>query len=362
MTFIPFPGFLRRAQLILMMVPIFTGSCDEFRPDDDIRPETTMTVATVAGDGTAGFVDGAGGEARFNYPCGMVADSGGNLYVADHANHAIRKITRDGVVSTYAGTGIAGFVDGDRSQAAFNHPYGLAMDGGGNLFVGDVMNHAIRKISVDGTVSTVAGGNQGFSDKDGGVARFNHPHGVAVGPDNMIYVADAYNNRIRMISPNGEVSTLAGNGNDGFVDGAGAEAEFFVPIGIAADEAGNIYVGDEGNSSVRKISPDGKVSTLAGNGRFSFSDGVGRNAEFNAPGGIGIDAEGNLYVADYFNNCIRKVSPSGHVEKIAGNLKKGFADGSPSEAQFYYPFGIAVDPNGVVYVGDQFNHRVRKIN
>ena len=133
-------------------------------------------------------------------------------------------------------------------------------------------------------------------------------------------------------------------------------------IGIVIDGEGNLYVGDEGNSSVRKISKDGRVATLAGNGKFSFADGVGKDATFNAPGGIAIDTHGNLYVADYLNNCIRKIGPGGQVRKIAGNLQKGFADGPPAEARFYYPFGIAVDRAGVVYVGDQFNHRIRKID
>jgi sugar lactone lactonase YvrE len=191
---------------------------------------------------------------------------------------------------------------------------------------------------------------------------FNHPYGVAVDSRQNVYVADSYNNRIRKVTPQGAVSTLAGNGNDGFLDGKGVEAEFFVPIGIVVDAAGNIYVGDEGNSSIRKVTPGGKVTTLAGSGKFSFSDGVGRNAEFNAPGGIAIDNGGNLYVADYLNNCIRRVSPAGEVRKIAGNLKKGFADGAAQDAQFYYPFGIAVDATGIIYVGDHYNHRIRKID
>jgi sugar lactone lactonase YvrE len=344
----------------LLFLLLFVSGCE----DEPQNPDSavSVSVSTLAGSNTPGLVDGAGSTAKFNYPCGMVLDPTGNLYVSDYGNHVIRKITPDGIVSTFAGTGVAGFADGPVSEAMFNNPYGLAIDHSGNLYVGDVSNHRIRKISPDGIVSTLAGCNQGFSDKSGSVARFNQPYGVAVDGQNNVYVADSYNNRIRKVTPDGSVSTLAGNGKDGFVDGPGSEAQFYVPIGIVVDIDGNVYVGDEGNSSIRKISPTGNVTTLAGNGRFSFSDGVGAHAEFNAPGGIAIDKSRNLYVADYLNNCVRKVTASGRVSKIAGNLKKGFADGNAAEAEFHYPFGIAVDPNGVIYVGDQFNHRIRKIN
>jgi sugar lactone lactonase YvrE len=351
-------GFLWFSLALLFLL----SSCQEEEGGPSTDEEEYSFVSTLAGTNAAGFVDGIGELARFNYPSGMAIDADRNLYVSDHSNHSIRKITPDGVVTTFAGTGEAGELDGHRLSATFNNPYGLAIDGGGNLYVSDVSNHRIRKIAPDGTVTTLAGKRQGFSDRKGQLAMFDHPYGVAVDKSGNVYVADSYNNRIRMITPDGSTSTLAGNGNDGFVDGLSSDAEFYVPIGIAIDQQGNLYVGDEGNSSVRKITPDGRVATLAGSGKFSFADGVGKNAVFNAPGAIAIDSHNNLFVADYLNNCIRKVSPEGEVRKIAGSREKGFADGSPSEAEFYYPFGIAVDGNGVVYVADQFNHRIRKID
>ncbi|MEX2235509.1 MAG: NHL repeat-containing protein [Cyclobacteriaceae bacterium] len=359
--FIPSLRGVRCAIGVALLI-FLIGSCQEQPENSDPVEDDFLVVSTLAGSDNPGLVDGIGPVAKFNNPSGMVLDPSGNLYVSDHSNHCIRKITPRGIVSTFAGTGQAGFENGYRTNATFNHPYGLAMDSKGNLYVGDVANHGIRKISADGMVSTLAGGRKGFSDREGDLAMFNHPYGVAVDSKNNVYVADSYNNRIRKITPDGSVSTLAGNGYDGFVDGKSSEAEFFVPIGIVADKHGNIYVGDEGNSSIRKISATGKVTTLAGNGKFSFCDGIGKNAEFNAPGAISIDGQGNLYVADYLNNCIRRVSPAGEVRKIAGNLEKGFADGAPQQALFYYPFGIAVDPTGIVYVGDHFNHRIRKIN
>lgn len=348
--------------LVLVILIFFIAGCEDEPQEVPIVEEEALTVSTLAGGSEPGLVDGTGAMARFNYPCGMVADAAGNLYVADQSNHSIRKITTTGEVSTFAGTGVAGFADGDRTQAMFNHPYGLAIDSKGSLYVGDVDNHAIRIISPEGVVRTLAGGRKGYSDRDGDLAMFNHPYGVAVDANGNVYVADSYNNTIRKVTPEGSASTFAGNGNDGFVDGPALNAEFYVPIGIVMDSGGNIYVGDEGNSSIRKITADGVVTTLAGNGQFSFADGVGRAAIFNAPGALAIDAEGNIFVADYLNNCIRKVSPSGEVRTIAGSLEKGFADGDPDEAKFYYPFGIAVDTTGTIYVGDQYNHRVRIIN
>lgn len=345
--------------LTLALTSLLLISCkDDYNDSHRLR---SNKVSTLAGSETPGMVDGIGSSAKFHYPSGIALDIAGNLYVSDNANHTIRKITPHGLVSTFAGTGEAGFADGDRLRAKFNSPYGLAIDQQGNLYVGDVANHRIRKISPDGKVTTLAGAKKGFSDRTGGQAKFNHPYGVAVDNNNDVFVADSYNNKIRKITPDGKVTTIAGNGHDGFVDGSVLQAEFYVPIGIVVDADGNIYIGDEGNSSIRKITSDGNVSTLAGNGKFSYSDGVGRNAAFNAPGAIALDAEGNLFVADYFNNSIRKVSPTGNVSKIAGNLKKGFADGKASEAQFHYPFGIAVNQEGVIYVGDHFNHRVRMI-
>lgn len=358
MTYLNFIPSRRILCAILVFQILLISSCE----DDKASQTGFTTVSTLAGSDGPGFVDGIGALSKFNYPCGIVVDPQGNLYVSDHSNHSIRKITPRGIVSTYAGTGQAGAMDGPRLRSTFNHPYGLALDADGNLYVGDVANHRIRKISPDGSVTTLAGHRKGFSDRTGDLAMFDHPYGVAVDAGGNVYVADSYNNRIRKITPDGVTTTVAGNGNDGFVDGQGGTAEFYVPIGIVVDTQGNLYVGDEGNSSVRKITPEAYVTTLAGNGKFSFADGVGKNAIFNAPGAIAIDPQGNLYVADYLNNCIRRVSPSGQVRKIAGNLQKGFADGTPSEAEFYYPFGIGVDPAGIVYVGDHFNHRIRKIN
>jgi sugar lactone lactonase YvrE len=226
-------------------------------------------ITTLAGQaGVSGSVDGAGAHALFHLPSGIAADRMGNLYVADSANNTIRKISAGGVTTTLAGlAGSPGSADGAGNAARFWTPFGVAVDNAGNVYVADTLNNTVRKIAPDGTVSTLAGlaGNAGSNDGIGGRARFRNPWAVAVdGPGN-VYVADASNNTIRRITPNGIVTTMAGlAGSSGSVDGPGAKARFNNPLGLAVDKAGNVYVADSANSTIRKIAPDGLVSTLAG--------------------------------------------------------------------------------------------------
>ncbi|MDR2208342.1 MAG: hypothetical protein LBE22_05145, partial [Azoarcus sp.] len=228
-------------------------------------------VSTLAG-GEEGFADGVGGEAKFYWPFGITSDAAGNLYVADGGNHRIRKITPAGEVSTLAG-GEEGFADGVGSDAEFDHPSGIAIDAAGNLYVADGGNHRIRKITPAGEVSTLAGGEEGFADGVGSDAKFEHPFGITVDAAGRLYVADTANDRIRKITPAGVVSTLAG-GELGFADGVGSNAKFSRPFGITSDAAGNLYVADTVNNRIRKITPAGEVSTLAGS-EEGFADGIG---------------------------------------------------------------------------------------
>jgi prepilin-type N-terminal cleavage/methylation domain-containing protein len=264
-------------------------------------------VTTFAGSGTAGLLDGAAATARFNTPYGVAVDSSGNVYVADTLNSLIRKITPTGTVSTFAGSGTAGFLDGAAGTAKFNYPQALAVDTTGNVYVADTANNRIRKITSTGTVSTLAGsGVAGSAEGTGTAAQFSNSFGIAVDSSGNVYVADTNNQRIRKITPGGVVMTLAGS-TGGYANGTGAAAQFLNPQGVAVDSSGNVYVADGNNNRIRKITPGGVVTTLAGSGTAAFADGTGVNASFSAPRGIAADSAGNVYVADSTNKRIRLV-------------------------------------------------------
>jgi glucose/arabinose dehydrogenase len=272
------------------------------------------TVTTFAG-GTRGSADGTGADARFNYPERVAIDGDGNLYVADSNNHTIRKITPAGVVTTLAGTAeSSGSADGTGADARFKYPEGVAVDGDGNLYVADRDNNTIRKITPAGVVTTLAGaaGSYGSADGTGADARFSRPIGVAVDGDGNLYVTDRNNQTIRKITPAGVVTTLAGAaGSYGSADGTGADARFSGPVGVAVDGDGNLYVTDSSNHTIRKITPAGVVTTLAGAAEsYGFADGTGPLARFNSPVGVAVDGDGNLYVTDRNNHTIRKITPA----------------------------------------------------
>lgn len=333
--------------------------------------DLTYTVSSLAGRGTAGAVDGAAPAAAFSFPGGVAVDAQGTVYVADQGNHCVRKISAMGMVSTLAGTGSRGYTDGPGSTAQFNSPAGVAVDGQGTVYVADALNHCIRAIAPTGVVRTVAGATgRGLQDGPGASARFQFPYGVAVDAQGTVYVADAGNHRIRIISSQGIVSTLAGNGsnlNYGVVnhaDGPGGSALFSNPFAVAVDGQGTVYVADADNYCIRKITSAGTVTTLAGNTMQGNANGTGGAALFDKPRGIAVDAAGVVYVADQYNGRICRITPAGLVSTWTGMAgAKGFADGTLQEAQFYHPIGIAVTSTGSeVYVGDFGNHRIRKIS
>ena len=318
-----------------------------------IVSSATYTFTTFAGQvGSAGSADGPGADARFKSPAGLARDRDGNLYVADLGNQTIRKITPTGVVTTLAGlAGQPGYVNGPSSAARFASPSGVAVDTAGNLYVADAGNDVIRKVTATGVVSTLAGtpGRLGSADGLGGAAQFAVPNGIAVDSAGNIYVADADlmaladlggNSTIRKITPEGVVSTLAGTAEQyGYVDGPGAAARFnlgYVFSGVAADNAGNVYVADSGNHVLRKVTAAGIVTTLA------------RQLVF--PRCVAVDGSGNVFVT--VSAGIRKITPDGIVTTVV--------DSSDSAAQFNYPEGIAVDSAGNLYVTDFHNHVINK--
>jgi len=325
-------------------------------------------VTTLAGTaGGVGSVDGTGAAASFNFPSSVATDSASNVYVAD-GNHTIRKVTPAGVVSTLAGTsGVSGSTDAAGAAARFNSPAGVATDSAGNVYVADSSNNTIRKITPAGAVTTLAGtaGVSGSSDGTGAAASFNFPRGIATDGAGNVYVADTSNNTIRKITSSGVVTTLAGTASfsGGSSDGTGTAASFNFPQGLATDSAGNIYVADSDNNTIRKITPAGVVTTLAGTaGVFGSADGTGATASFDFPCGIATDSVGNVYVADSGNSTIRKITPAGVVSTLAGTAAlSGSADGTGAAASFNFPFGIAADSAGNVYVADLDNSTIRQI-
>ena len=253
-------------------------------------------VSTFAGSGIGGYADGTGAAAQFNKPWGVAVDSFGNVYISDTYNHRIRKINTAGVVITFAGSGVAGFSNGTGTSAQFNFPTGLCCDSSGNVYVSDSNNHRIRKITPNGVVNTLAGsGIAGFSNGTGTVAQFNSPDGLCCDASGNLYIADTSNNRIRKITPTGVVTTIAGSGVAGYLDGTGTTAIFKNPRGLCVNSIGDIYVADTDNNRIRKITASGVVTTLTGNG--GCADVV--NGSICKPNSIIVDNNGNFYVSTF---------------------------------------------------------------
>jgi sugar lactone lactonase YvrE len=318
----------------------------------------TLSVHTLAGAGS-GFNDGTGIAALFSGPYNVATDASGNVYVSDASNHRIRKITPEGVTTTLAGSGVGGDVLGTGAAAQLNYPYGVAVDATGNVIIADTFNHKIKKISPAGEVTLIAGSTGGYMDAVGAAAQFNYPTSVTLDANGTIYVADKDNHKIRKIATDGTVSTLAGS-TSGYANGTGTAAQFSQPYDLAVDASGNVYVIDTGNHRVRKITPAGEVTSIAGNGVNGDADGTGDAAQFYYPYGIAIDSHGDLFVADTFNQKVKKVTQAGVTTTYAGSTG-GTADGDPATAQFNYLTGIDVSSQGIIYIADKDNNRIRYI-
>ena len=317
-----------------------------------------QVVSTIAGNGAAGSTSGQGIIASFKLPQGLTVDISGNIYVADYGNGNVRKITNTGLVSDFARITVK------TSNGTLNllSPTGIATDISGNVYVADYFGGVITKINPSCNVNVLAGtGSLGAKDGPGDSATFAFPTGIAVDKYGYVYVADASNNKIRKISPAGIVSTLAGTNATGSTDGVNNTATFNYPRGIALDDSGNVYVADSRNYKIRKISHNGFVSTLAGTGVSGNKDGIKDSATFSSPYGVVIDKAGNIFVTDGSNNKIRMISPTGIVSTFAGTGNKGNADGLASSSSFSFPFGIALDTAGNIFIADQNNNKIRKI-
>jgi sugar lactone lactonase YvrE len=343
--------------LLLLAMVCFLTACSKRVPQN-----ATTNYNGGGSTGATGSTSAADSLASFNAPTGVAVDASGNVYVADYGNNEIRKISITGTVTTIAGNGTQGSLNGNGSTATFNGPTSLALDPAGNIYVADDNNNQIRKITPAGLVSTLAGSDStGAVDGIGAAAYFFGPSGVACDAQGNVYVADAGNNLIRMITPAGSVTTISGNINPGAANGALLSATFNNPSGLAVDKSGNIYVADMLNNLVRKIS-GGQVSTLAGDVDTTASiNGLGTAAAFYFPNSIAVDASGNTYVTEYVTDLIRKIDPSGNVTTFAGNGNAGQADSTGTASSFNGPSGVAIDANGNLYIADTYNNVIRKI-
>jgi hypothetical protein len=321
-------------------------------------------VTTLAGDGSIGFVDATGTSASFNTPYGLGLDLAGNLYVADFGNHLIRKIDTGAVVTTVAGmANVSGSTNATGTSASFANPWGVTVDASGNLYIGDWVNNLIRGIDTGTVVTTLAGGAGCCAiDGVGTASSFNGPSGMAFDHSGNLFIADNNEHLIRKMSPGMAVTTFAGSGINGSTNGFGTAASFDHPAGIAIDSADNVYVADTYSHLIRKIDPFGNVTTFAGSGAPGSTNATGTSASFNWPYGVAVDNSDNVYVADYNNHLIRKITPGGVVTTLAGTAgASGYTDATGTSAAFSFPAGVAVDAAGVVYVADSNNHVIRKI-
>jgi len=350
-----------RRPLLLLLILAVCGSAAllifhfiSSRPSPT-RVGWTATVSTLAGDGAPGWRDGATpNQTAFSDPFGVAVDDTGAVYVSDAANsNRIRKIDTDGGVVTVAG-GNDGFADGQGTQAAFNTPSGIALDSSGNLYVADTGNNRIRKITPAGQVTTLAGdGTAGYSDGPAMQARFNGPIGLAVDHNGNVFVADTYNDRIRKISTEGRVTSIAGAGHPGYADGTAATSLFDTPCGVAVTPDGTLFIADTGNSQVRKLSPDGQVTTL----KPVFPNALAA-PDLRQPVGLALTHDGFVYITELDRGRVVQLAPDGTAQVITSSHNAA----DPVAVRLHQPGGIAVGRNGELYLADSGNYLVRKLS
>src|SRR5213593_4687735 len=366
-------GAARSAQLGLPVDVAVDGGGNLFIADRGnyrVRQVNSAGVMTsVAGIGDDG---GSALAAQLNYPDMSVVDSAGNLIIAETDNQRIRKVTPSGTITTIAGNGSWGFSGdgGPATSAQLNYPGTVTVDATGNVYIADTRNQRIRKVTPWGTITTIAGNGGGGFKGDGGPASFamlNNPWGVTVDNNGSLYLADTSNQRIRKIGPDGIITTVAGSGSRGFSGDGGPAvlAQLAEPAGVAVDAAGNLFIADTNNERVRKVTPDGIITTVAGNGTQGFSGdgGAAVDAQLAYPNSVAVDGAGNLFIADTNNQRVRRVTPDGIISTVAGNGKYGYSgDGAAAPAaQLGSPYGVSVDGTNTLLIADSANSRIRKV-
>lgn len=323
----------------------------------------TATTSYFSGSGIGGYEDGTPQKSKFGTLYNIATDNKGIMFAADLGNCLVRRIDTDGSTSTLAGAAQGGFKDGKGNQALMKFPIGIELAPDGSIFVADHENHAIRKVSPDGTLVTVAGHPDHPGSADGSLvsAQFKRPYGIKLDKAGTLWICDTENGLIRKLSE-GQVSTFAGS-TPGYADGKLREAKFYMPSYLNFDENGNIFIADKHNHCIRKIAADGMVTTFAGTPtKNGYRDGEAGQAMFNQPCNIQIDKLGNLYVNDLWNHCIRLVYPDGYVTTLAGKGGiEGYEEGPGENALFKHPQGCTLDKDGNLFVTDSANQRIRKL-
>jgi len=355
---------MKRSRIVLVSVVFITS----------VLLSATAQITTIAGNGTAGYSGdrGAATLARISNPYGVALDSSGNLYIADSHNNRIRKVSTSGMITTVAGNGTWGY-NGDNiaaTAAELANPTGVALDSSGNLYIADLENARIRRVSTSGIITTVAGkATPGFSGDGGSAtsAELLMPCGIALDSSGNLFIADNNNYRIRKVDASGTITTVAGDGTAAF-NGDGiiaTSAEISNPTGVALDSSGNLYIADQGNNRIRKVSTSGIITTVAGGGTGGLGDGgAATSAELSAPSCVVVDSSGNLYIADTNDGCIVRVNTSGIITIVAGDGTFGYNGDNiaPTAAKLALPYGVALDSSGSLYIADSLNQRIRKVH
>ncbi len=329
------------------------------RANNVIRKVNTFgIISTFAGNGTAGYSGdyGPATAAKLNQPYNVAADAPGNVYIADYSNNVIRKVSTSGIITTYAGTGVAGYSGdaGPASSAKLHNPAGVALDTFGNLYIADANNNAIREVITSGSIYTLAGtGTAGYSG-DGGnstLAQLNYPVSIAVDPFQQVYIADYFNNAVRIIDTFGIINTFAGNGSIGYSgDGhAATTAQLHYPAGVSVFSFGNVYIADQGNNTVRYVNSAGTITTFAGKNTNGYAGdgGPANNAELSSPKGIAIDGQNRLFIADYDNNVIRVVKAFNGVPKLQSSAEGLKIYPNPSKGSFALQLPATPGPSAI---------------
>lgn len=331
-------------------------------------PFIALVSCNQTGNTTLEIVAGETDTTLFSAPFGICSDNNGNIYVADAGHNQIRVVSPDGEVKVFAGNGDSGSEDGSLQMASFNYPSGICTDQNGNLYVAGFGGQNIRKISPEGVVTTIAGtGEEGYVDGEGSVAQFSSPRGICIDSKGNLFVGDCWNHRIRKITPDGTVSTFAGGGKRGELvvndwrDGSDTAARFDAPCGMAIDSDDNIYVADANNNCIRKITPQGKVTTLAGiAGKRESRDGPYDESMLNCPTELIVDKDGTVYFSDTYGNQVKRISRDGFVSAIAGSGEPGRINGEPLASTLSSPRGIAISGKYLYFI--EFDNRmIRRI-